>query len=97
MNGTMMKTANGIRRNKSCVVRRSYTRATGVIIQIQIYSGRCATYLPSLSAREGLALENLPLEACRNADLFGEEFRAMPIVLGLVLNLLPRTRDDRFR
>lgn len=25
MKGTMIKTANGMRRNKSCVVRRSYT------------------------------------------------------------------------
>lgn len=55
------------------------------------------TYLPPLSTCEGLALKDLPLEACRNADLFGEEFRAMPIVLGLVLNFLPRARDDRLR
>jgi len=56
-----------------------------------------ATYLSSLTARESLSLENLSLETRRYADLFGEEFRAMPVVLRLVLNFIPYTGEHWFR
>ena len=55
-----------------------------------------ATYLSPLAACESLSLKNLPLETRRYVNLFGEEFRAMPVVLRLVLNFIPHPREHWF-
>ena len=51
------------------------------------------TYLPPLTACEGLTLENFSLQARGDADLFSEEFRALPVMLRLMFDLIPYTRE----
>ena len=85
MNGTITKTANGMSRNRSCVVRFSYTwHERGVRCRL-----RDAAYLPALSPRQALAMEQLPLQPCGDAHLGSKQLAAVPVMLNLVLDLLP--------
>ena len=64
MNGTIMNTANGMRRSKSCVVRRSWEHPQCLrLLELN------TTYLSLFTPSQSFSLQDLPLKSRRYPDL----------------------------
>jgi hypothetical protein len=86
MKGTTMNTANGTSRRRSCVVRFNCSAKNILAFGWMWLKISC---LPSLSPRERISVQNLPLQASGDAHLGHEQLRPVPVVRGLMLYFFP--------